>query len=75
MTTTVTEPKELYVFLTTPGIEMTNLVFASDDLVWLSWKRGAEEDVVNLRHTHKVIGAYITAVRGYVCIAIWTSCK
>jgi len=36
-------------------------VFASDDVVWLSWKRGAEEDVPSLRHTNEVIGAYVTA--------------
>jgi len=41
----ITEPKELYGFLATPGIEVANLVFYSDDVVWLSWKRGAEEDV------------------------------
>jgi len=46
--------------LATHGIEVTNLIFASDDLVWLSWKRGAEEDVPNLRHTYEVIGAYVT---------------
>jgi hypothetical protein len=31
----VIEPHELYRFLATPGIEITNLVFASDDVVWL----------------------------------------
>jgi len=36
-------------------------VFASDDVVWLSWKQGAEEDVPSLRHTNEVIGAYVTA--------------
>ena len=49
------------VFLSTTGIEVTNFVFASDDVVWLSWKRGAEEDVPSLRHTNEVIGAYVTA--------------
>ena len=38
-----------------------NLVFASDDVVWLSWKHRAEEDVASLRHTNEVIGAYVTA--------------
>jgi len=38
----ITEPRELYGFLATPDIEVTNLVFASDDVVWLSWKHGAE---------------------------------
>jgi len=57
----ITEPRELYGFLATPDIEVTNLVFASDDVVWLSWKHGAEEDVPSLRHTNEVIGAYVTA--------------
>jgi len=38
-----------------------NLVFASDDVVWVSWKYGAEEVVLILRHTNEVIGAYVTA--------------
>ena len=42
MTKISTEPKELYGFLATPGIEVTNIIFASDDLDRLSWKRGAE---------------------------------
>jgi len=58
----ITEPKELYRFLATPGVEvMGNLVFASDDVVWISWKYGGEEDVPSLRHTNEVIGAYLTA--------------
>ena len=42
MTKISTEPKELYGFLATPGIEVLNLVFGSDDVVLLSWKRRAE---------------------------------
>jgi len=38
----ITEPKELYKFLATPGIEVTNLEFANDDVVWMSWKHSAE---------------------------------
>jgi len=38
-----------------------NHEFASDDVVYISWKYSAEEDVPNLRHTNKVIGAYVTA--------------
>ena len=64
ITNIITEPKELCGFLATPGIEVVNLVFASDDVVWLSWKRGAEEEVPNFRHTNEVIGAYVTAGAG-----------
>jgi len=55
-----TDPKELYGFLSTPGIEVVKLVFTSDDVVWISWKYGAGEDVPSLRHTNEVIGAYVT---------------
>jgi len=40
---------------------VTNLAFASDDVVWISWKHSAEESVPNLRHTNEVIGAYVTS--------------
>jgi hypothetical protein len=57
----ITEPYELYRFLDTPGVEVTNLAFASDDVAWLSWKVTAEENVPYLPHTNEVIGAYVTA--------------
>jgi len=57
----ISKPKELYGFLASPGIEVMNLVFANDDVVWISWKYGAEEDVPSMRHTNELIGAYVTA--------------
>jgi len=60
-TRVITEPKELYNVLSVPVIEVTNLAFASDDVVWISWKHSAEEHVPNLRHTNGVIGASATA--------------
>ena len=42
-------------------MEVMNLVFASDDVVWITWKYGPEEQVPSLRHTNEVIGAYVTA--------------
>jgi len=47
--------------LATPGIEVVHLVFANDEVVWVSWKFTAEERVPSLRHTNEVIGAYVTA--------------
>jgi len=38
-----------------------NLVFTSDDVVWISWKYEAEKHVPSLRHTNEVIGVYVTA--------------
>jgi len=40
---------------------MINFAFASDDVFWMSWKYGAEEDVPSLRHTNEVMGGYVTA--------------
>ena len=57
----VTEPRELYRFLSTPGIEVSNLMFVSDEAVWVSWSYTAEEKVPTLKHTNEVIGAYVTA--------------
>ena len=58
----ISDPQELYRFIATPGIEVTTLAFASDAVVWASWRYIAEENVPNLRHTNEVIGAYFTAV-------------
>jgi len=43
MTKMITNPKYLYGFLSTPGVEVMNLAFASDDVVSKSWKCGAEK--------------------------------
>ena len=57
----ISESHELYIFLVTPGIEVQNMMFASDDVVWISWQSSSEERVPSLRHTNEVIGAYVTA--------------
>jgi hypothetical protein len=51
----------MYRFLATPGVEVTNLAFATNDVVRLSWKLSAEEYVPYLTHTNVVIGDYVTA--------------
>jgi len=68
----ITEPKELYNFLATPGIQVTNLPFANDDVVWISWKHSAEEHVPNLRYTNVVMALLSPKLPGYICIAIST---
>jgi len=45
LTKIITEPHELYRFLATPGLGVMNLACTSDDVVWLSWKLSAEENV------------------------------
>ena len=42
-------------------VQGTNLAFASEDVVWLSWKLSGKERVPNLRHTNESIRAYVTA--------------
>ena len=39
---------------------MQNILFVSDDVVWISWQYSADERVSSLRHTNEVIGAYVT---------------
>jgi len=43
-----------------PGIEVANLVFASDDVVWASCRFIAEEEIPSRCITNAVIGAYVT---------------
>jgi ribosome biogenesis protein Nip4 len=35
-------------------------MFASDEVVWVSWRYSDEEQVPNLKHTNEVLGAYVT---------------
>jgi hypothetical protein len=57
----ISDPNELYRFLTTPGIELVSLMFASDEVVWVSWRFSDEEKIPNVKHTNEVLGAYVTA--------------
>jgi len=57
----ISDPQEFYTFLATSGIELANLVFASVDVVFASWRFVSEEEITGLRHTNEVIGAYMTA--------------
>jgi len=57
----ISQPAELYRFLVKLGVEMQNVLFASDDVVWISWQYSADERVPSLRHTNEIIGAFVTA--------------
>jgi len=35
-------------------------MFATDDVVWASWRFMTEEQIPSLRHTNEEIGAYVT---------------
>jgi hypothetical protein len=56
----ISDPQELYMFLVTPGIEVCNIQFASNAVVWISWRFCNEKLAPNLRHSNEVIGAYVT---------------
>ena len=58
----ISNPQELYRFLTTEGIEVTNLLFAGDEVVCIYFgDMPRETHVPNLRHTNEVLGSYVTA--------------
>jgi hypothetical protein len=43
----------LFRFLATPGIEVTNLLFTGDSVIWVMWKYVEEEENIHiLRHTN-----------------------
>ena len=62
MTKIITESKEMYGFLATPCVDVTNLAFAIDDVVYISWERGVEKRLPSLCHKNEMIGTYVTAV-------------
>ena len=57
----ISNPQELYRFLATTGIDVMNLLFASDHVVWVSWKYAADERIPNLPCMNDVIGSFVTA--------------
>jgi hypothetical protein len=57
----ISKPQELYRFLATPGIEVHNMLFTNDDVVWIFWQFFSEERVPSLHQTNEVIGANVTA--------------
>jgi len=65
----ISDPYELYSFLATICIEVTKLMFASDDVVWATWRFIEEEMIPNLRLKTEVIGAYVTAA---ACVHLYS---
>ena len=55
----ISDPHELYTFLATPGVEVVILLFASDSVVWASWRCTADDHVPSLCHTSEFIAAYV----------------
>ena len=71
----IKEPHELYRFLATPGVEVTNLAFASDDVVWLSWKVCAEENVPYVPTQTRSSELTLLQVQEFICIVFSTGYK
>jgi hypothetical protein len=55
-TTLVTLEKEFYKLLTSPGIEVTNLIFPNDDVAWVSW-RYSEDNVAAGKNVNVAVAA------------------
>jgi len=58
-TTLVTSVKGLYELLTSPGTEVTNLIFPNDEVVWVSWKH-SEENIAVGKNVIVAVAAYVT---------------
>jgi hypothetical protein len=52
--------QKCYRVLATPGIEVTSLLFPSDEVVWVTWRFSDKEKIPNIKHTNEVLGAYVT---------------
>jgi hypothetical protein len=58
-TTHVSSEKEFYELSTSPGIEVTNLTFPNDDVVWVSWKH-SDENLPTRKNVNVAVTAYVT---------------
>jgi hypothetical protein len=58
-TTLVTDAKEFYELLTSPGIEVQSLIFPNEEVAWVSWKC-IEENVSQSKNVNVAIAAYVT---------------
>jgi len=57
-TTLVTSVKEFYELLTSPGTEVTNLIFLNDNVVWVIWKH-PEDNVATEINVNVAVAAYV----------------
>ena len=55
----MTSVKVLYELLTSPGTEVTNLIFPNDDVVWVSWKH-SEDNIAERKNVNVAVAAYLT---------------
>ena len=58
-TSIVESEKQFYELLTSPGTEVTNLIFPKDDAAWVSWKY-SEDNVAAGKNVNMAVAAYVT---------------
>jgi hypothetical protein len=76
-TTLVTSEKEFYELLTSPGIEVTNLIFPNDDFAWVIW-RYSEDNVAAGKNVNVAVAAYVTnqaRLKQYEYLESWGSLR
>ena len=71
----ISDPQELYGFLATPDIKVTNIMFASDDVVWASRRYIAEKKIPRHRHTQEVKVSMSRPEREFIFTVISTGCN
>jgi hypothetical protein len=71
----ISDPHELYCFLATLGIEVANLMFASDDVLWASWRFTAEEKYRSYVKRAMSLESMCRQALACVCTLNWISCK
>jgi hypothetical protein len=58
-TTIVNSAKGFYELLTSPGTEVTNLIFPNEEMVWFSWKY-AKDNIASGKSVNVAVAAYVT---------------
>jgi hypothetical protein len=58
-TTVVESENEFYELLTSPGTEVTNLIFPNNKMAWFSWKY-SEDNVTTGKKVNVAVAAYVT---------------
>ena len=58
-TTIVNSEKESYELVTSPGIEVTNLIFPNEEVAWVSWKF-SEDNVTTGKNVNVAVAVYVT---------------
>jgi len=58
-TTIVDSEKEFYELSTSPGTEVTNLIFPNNEVVWISWKF-SENNVTKGKNVNVAVSSYVT---------------